>query len=122
MGFQVLQTLKNISATEGTLAIFYTAENESVPEEFDSNLFSMVDWYNSSGELVSLHSDQIIKPEQKKYQWTEIAIRESKSRQYYLVVLNGPAEQSENSIKIVVTFADGSTKSAVYKIASHPFL
>ncbi len=84
-------------------------------------LYSIIDWYSEAGELVSLHNDQIIRPNQQPVNWTEIVVQETVTAQNFLVVLNGADRQPENSISLEIKNYLGETCSAVFSPEISPF-
>jgi hypothetical protein len=108
-----------LNLTEGVLALTVTTEAEELIEV--PPLYSIIDWYSEAGELVSLHNDQIIQPNQKPVRWTEIVVQETATAQNFLVVLNGADQQPENSISLEIKNYLGETCSAVFSPGISPF-
>jgi hypothetical protein len=89
---------QDLKITEGVLVLSITTQAE-IPVEIQVNsLYSIVDWYSDSGEIVSLHSDQLIEPNQKLVEWTEIVIQETLAAENFLVILNGAEKQPKNHL------------------------
>ena len=103
---------KNTNLTEGVLAVFVEAESDPSIEVKPSSLYSIIDWYSESGEIVTLHSDQLIHPNKKSYEWTEIVIKETATAYNSLVVLNGSQWQPENNITLEIQNHLGETIEA----------
>ena len=109
-----------LNLTEGVLAVFVEAVNASIDIK-PSSLYSIIDWYSESGEIVTLHSDQLIHPNNKSSEWTEIVIRETSTAQNSLVVINGSVSQPENSITLEIQNHLGKTLETVYQPQMNPF-
>ena len=104
---------------EGVLAVHLTGNNAPAGE--NRRLYSMVDWYSDSGELVSLHSDHSIARSRKSIEFTEIVLLETSQSRNFLVLVNGREPQGPDSVALQVRNYCNQTRNAVYSRAMAPF-
>jgi hypothetical protein len=110
-----------LSLTEGVLAVSITTvqdhalQTESPIQVEPPQLYSIIDWYSETGDLVSLHSDQILRPRQSPVEWTEMVVQETATAQNFLVILNGAEPQPTQSITLKVQNTAGEIRQAIYE-------
>ena len=84
-------------------------------------LLSMVDWYSTERDLVSLHSDHSISPAAFEIEYTEVVFLETSEARNSLVVINGPEEQPADSVVLAVRNHRGNVRRAIYQLPMVPF-
>lgn len=106
--------LARVPAGDGVLSISAT-----LPPGFHGfrRLFSMVDWISEAGELVTLHSDQAMMPEDRLFDLTEIVAGPGTA----LVVANGACRQPARALALSITNHARRTQEARYRPAMAPF-
>jgi hypothetical protein len=114
-------TTQDLAITEGVLALSITTQDDEAVEVPPGLLCSIIDWYSEAGELVSLHSDQVMQPRSKPVKWTEIVIQETVESQNSLVILNGAESQPAQSINLEIKNYLGETCTAIFAPEIAPF-
>jgi hypothetical protein len=112
---------QGLKITEGVLVLSITTQSETPVEVKVNPLYSITDWYSESGEIVSLHSDQLIEPNQKPVEWTEIVIQETPTAQNSLVILNGAEKQPSHCISLELKNYLNETCEAIFNPEIQPF-
>ena len=112
---------QNIEITEGVLALVITTKTAEPIELYPAKLGSIIDWYSTDGELVSLHSDQLMEPNRSPVKWTEIVVQETSTSQNSLVIMNGFESQPPRSISLEIKNHLGKTSEAVFTPEMLPF-
>lgn len=110
---------QDLGSIEGVLVLFITTPSLE-PVEVPA-LYSIIDWYSDAGELVSLHSDQLMRPEYQPVEWTEIVVQETSESRNSLVILNGAVSQPPASIYLEIKNHQGETCQAVFTPEIAPF-
>jgi hypothetical protein len=112
---------QNLDINEGVLALVITTQAIEPVELCPAKLGSIIDWYSTGGELVSLHSDQLIEPNQSLMEWTEIVVRETSTSQNFLVIMNGFESQPPQSISLEIQNHLGEISQSVFTSEMLPF-
>lgn len=112
---------QTLDISEGVLALVITTQAAEPVELRPAKLGSIIDWYSTGGELVSLHSDQLVEPNQSPVEWTEIVVQETSTSQNSLVIMNGYESQPPQSISLEIQNHLGKTSQAVFMPTMLPF-
>ena len=106
--------------TEGLLAVFVSATGDTDRAGYD-RLYGLVDWYSDDGSICGLHSDQAMLRAPYRNTFTEIVVEETLDRQSYLVLLNGPDEQSAGAMSLELRNHLGVVRTARHARPMRPF-
>jgi hypothetical protein len=115
---------QHAAGIDGMLALYTCTDVEPSDEARQgfNRLLPLLDWRAADGQVVTLHSDQVVRRGKKSLQrFTEIVVLETGDEHNALVILNGEEPQPSGALEITIKNSAGISRSAIYAQPMRPF-